>query len=118
MAWTASGHPAPVVPPPGRPATGEAVTTWLILRAFAAGCTAMTGVEAVSNGVGAFREPRVKHAHRTLLAICAVLGLLLLGIAYLASSYGVSAMGQTAPAYQSVFSQRVGEVWGSQRVQY
>lgn len=45
----------------------EAVSIWLLLRTFAAGCTAITGVEAVSNGTSAFREPRVQRAHRTRL---------------------------------------------------
>ena len=112
-AWTGGGHPQPVVPPPhGAEAAGGAVTLWLVLRAFAAGCTAMTGVEAVSNGVGAFKNPAVKYAHRTLVAICVVLGLLLLGIAYLARGYGVMAMDQTANDYQSVLSQLVAAVWG------
>ena len=52
----AFGDAAPVVAPPQPPAGTEALSIWLLLRAFAAGCTAMTGVEAVSNGVGAFRE--------------------------------------------------------------
>ena len=82
---------------------------WLLLRAFA-GCTAMTGVEVVSNGVGAFKEPTVKYVHRTLSAICGVLGLLLLGIAYLTRSYGVMGMDQTADDYQSVISQLTGAV--------
>ena len=83
-AWTGGGPPSAVVAPPGVPHATEAVTLWLLLRAFAAGCTAMTGVEAVSNSVSAFREPRVRYAHRTLTAIVVVLGLLLLGIAYVA----------------------------------
>src|SRR4051812_39690276 len=48
QAVAAGGHPQPVVPPPGLPAATEAVSVWLLLRAFASGCTAMTGVEAVS----------------------------------------------------------------------
>ena len=111
-AWAGGGHPQPVVPPPSGAAAAEGVTLWLLLRAFAAGCTAMTGVEAVSNGVGAFKEPTVKYAHRTLAAICAVLALLLLGIAYLAQAYGILAMDQSAEGYQSVVSQLVGAVWG------
>ena len=59
--------------PPRRP-LHEGVGLWLLLRAFAAGCTAMTGVEAVSNGVAAFREPVVPNAHRTLTVICLTLG--------------------------------------------
>ena len=111
-AWRAGGHPHPVVPPPPGSTRDGVVTLWLLLRAFASGCTAMTGVEAVSNGVGAFKEPTVRYAHRTLAAICAVLGLLLLGIAFLARCYGVMAMDQTAGSYQSVLSQLVAAVWG------
>lgn len=110
--WLAGGHPQPVVPPPAAPKAAEAVALWLLLRAFASGCTAMTGVEAVSNGVSAFREPRVRNAHGTLAAIVDILGLLLLAIAYLARSFGVLAMDQTQPGYQSVLSQIVGAVYG------
>ncbi len=117
-AWTAGGHPQPVEPLPGRAETAGALTLWLLLRAFAAGCTAMTGVEAVSNGVGAFKDPTVRHARGTLAVICLVLGLLLLGIAYLARGYGVTAMDQTAEGYQSVISQLVGAVWGRGWVYY
>ena len=118
-AWSAiSGHPAPVIAPPALPHATEAVPVWLVLRAFAAGCTAMTGVEAVSNGVGAFREPRARHAHRTLAAIVVVLGLLLLGIAYLVRGYGIMAMDQTQPGYQSVLSQLVAAVAGRGWVYY
>jgi len=46
---------------------------WILTREFASGCTAMTGVEAVSNGVSAFRDPPVHHARRTLTAIIALL---------------------------------------------
>jgi hypothetical protein len=72
----------------------------------------MTGVEAVSNGVNAFREPRVRHAHGTLAAIVIILGLLLLGVAHVARGYGVMAMDQTQDNYQSVLSQIVGAVYG------
>ncbi|MBV8455040.1 MAG: APC family permease [Acetobacteraceae bacterium] len=111
-AMSAGGHPTPVVaPPPIAPPT-EAVTLWLLLRTFASGCTAMTGVEAVSNGVSAFREPRVRRAHGTLLVIVVILGLLLLGIAHVTQAYGVMAMDETKPGYQSVLSQLVGAVFG------
>ena len=109
---SSGGHPQPVVAPPPPPKAVEAVGLWLILRAFASGCTAMTGVEAVSNGTGAFREPRVRNARTTLAVIVVVLGILLGGIAYLATSYGVMAMDQTQPGYQSVLSQLVGAVAG------
>ncbi len=108
----AGGSPVPVVPPPPLPAATETVTLWLLLRAFANGCTAMTGVEAVSNGVSAFRDPTIKHAHRTLTGIVLILGLLLAVIAYLAPVYGVGAMDQTQPGYQSVLSQLAGAIIG------
>ena len=111
--WTGPGGvPAPVVAPPSVPAGAQALTIWLLLRAFAAGCTAMTGVEAVSNGVGAFREPRTKYAHGTLGAIVGVLALLLGGIAVLCRVYGIAAMDQTQPGYQSVLSQLVAAAVG------
>ena len=111
-ALAAGGHPTPVIAPPAAEEGAAAVGLWLILRAFASGCAAMTGVEAVSNGVGAFREPTVRYAHGTLSVIVVVLGLLLLGIAHLAQSYGILAMDQTKDGYQSVISQLVGAVYG------
>src|SRR5947207_11440189 len=113
-ALLAGGDPAPVVPPPPAPeiATGAAVSVWLLLRAFASGCTAMTGVEAVSNGVSAFRQPAVTHAHRTLTAIVLILAVLLAGIAYLAGTYHTLAMDQSQPGYQSILSQLTGAVIG------
>ena len=62
----ASGSaPLAVVAPPQIPAAQVSFSVWLLLKAFASGCTAMTGVEAVSNGVKAFREPTAKYAART-----------------------------------------------------
>ncbi|MBV9784987.1 MAG: APC family permease [Acidisphaera sp.] len=112
QAMVSGGHPHPVVAPPAVAQSAGAVTLWLVLRAFASGCTAMTGVEAVSNGVSAFRDPPVRHAHGTLSAIVIILGLLLLGIAHLAQAYGITAMDQTQEGYQSVLSQLVGAVYG------
>ena len=106
------GHPAPVVPPSPVPAATATAGLWLLLRSFASGCTAMTGVEAVSNGVSAFKEPRVKNAHRTLTAIVGILAILLGAIAYLAHSYNIAAMDQNNPGYQSVLSQLVAAVVG------
>ena len=108
----AGGHPQPVLAPPHVQAATEAVTLWLLLRAFASGCTAMTGVEAVSNGVSAFRQPQVRFAHGTLAAIVVILGLLLLGIAQVAQAYGIMALDQTKDGYESVLSQLVGAVYG------
>jgi amino acid transporter len=117
-ALLSGGHPRPVVAPPRLPAATEAVGAWLLLRAFAAGCTAMTGVEAVSNGMTAFREPRVTYGRRTLSAIVGLLGLLLVGIAYLARCYGVGAMDQTKEGYRSVLSQLAGAAVGHGALYY
>ena len=56
------------------------LSLWLLLKVFASGCTAMTGVEAVSNGVNAFREPVQRNAKRTLTIIIVLLMLFLSGI--------------------------------------
>jgi len=111
-ALIAGGSPAPIVRPPPLTTATAGAAIWLLLRSFASGCTAMTGVEAVSNGVSAFRDPSVKHAHRTLTGIVLILGLLLGVISYLAPAYGVGAMDQTQPGYQSVLSQLAGAIIG------
>src|SRR5262249_57823690 len=78
----AGGHPFPVVAPSTAvPPVTATVGLWLLLQVFSNGCTAMTGVEAVSNGVRAFHEPIVKTAQRTLTVIIGLLILLLAGIA-------------------------------------
>ncbi|MCU1332127.1 MAG: Amino acid permease [Candidatus Angelobacter sp.] len=106
------GHPAPVIPPAPLPPAVAAVSLWLLIKAFASGCTAMTGVEAVSNGVQAFREPRVKSAQTTLTIVIAILILLLAGIAYLCRAYGIGATPPGEPGYQSVLSQLTAAVAG------
>jgi amino acid transporter len=109
----AAGHPAPVVPPPAPlAATTTLMSLWLLLQVFSNGCTAMTGVEAVSNGVRAFREPTVKTAQRTLTVIIGLLAILLAGIAYLVRAYGIAATDPGAPGYQSVLSMLVAAVAG------
>ena len=72
----------------------------------------MTGVEAVSNGVTAFREPAVRHATRTLTAIIALLGVMLAGIAYLCHVYEIGATDPERAGYQSILSLLVGAVIG------
>jgi amino acid transporter len=60
------------------------VTVFLVLRAFASGTTALTGVEAISNGVSAFRAPEAVNAKKTLMVMATIMGVLFLGITYLA----------------------------------
>jgi amino acid transporter len=85
---------------------------WLLLQVFSNGCTAMTGVEAVSNGVRAFREPTVRNAQRTLTVIIGLLAILLAGIAYLVRAYGIQATDPGRPGYQSVISLLVSAIAG------
>jgi amino acid transporter len=110
----AAGHPVPVVPPPASVAgpTTVAVSMWLLLQVFSNGCTAMTGVEAVSNGVRAFREPTIRNAQRTLTVVIGLLAILLAGIAYLVRGYGIQATDPVQPGYQSVISMLVAAVVG------
>ncbi|MGZ3711001.1 MAG: APC family permease [Bdellovibrionota bacterium] len=111
------GHPVPVAVLP-KPALNPdsigygGVSIWLLARAFASGCTAMTGVEAVSNGTKVFREPLVKNARVTLLIIVGILVILLLGIAYLGRAYGIVATAPGEAGYESIISQLIAAVVG------
>ncbi|TLY31674.1 MAG: APC family permease [Nitrospirae bacterium] len=75
-------------PPPPVPAV-EGLTLFLLLRAFSSGCTALTGIEAISNGVPAFRPPASKNAATTMIWMAAILGSLFLGLTILAYVYGL-----------------------------
>ena len=75
----------------------ESLNLFFILRAFSAGCTALTGVEAISDGVLAFKQPEWKNARLTLLYMGVILGIMFIGITYLARVYHiVPEHGQTA----------------------
>lgn len=111
-AVAAGGHPIPVIAPPKLVGVTSAVSAWLILRAFSSGCTAMTGVEAVSNGVLAFREPTDKYAKLTLTIIIGTLIAMLLGIAYLVPVYGIAATDPGKAGYASVLSQLLAAITG------
>ncbi len=110
---TSGFHPVPLdTMPPALPATVKYLGLWLLLKAFSSGCAAMTGVEAVSNGVMAFGEPRAKKAQFTLTIIIAILIVLLFGTAWLARSYNIMAMDPGAEHYQSLLSLLVAAVFG------
>jgi amino acid transporter len=111
--YVSGGHPVPVLAPPtALPATIKYLGIWLLMKTFASGCAAMTGVEAVSNGVMAFGEPRAKKAQATLTIIIAILIVLLFGIAYLSRAYGITAMEPDEPHFQSVLSILTSAVFG------
>ncbi len=85
------GHTQPVSPqagPAGAPVV-ESLTAFLILRAFAGGCAAVTGMEVISNGVKAFRKPEPHNASVTMLSMSLILATLFMGISGLAYYYGV-----------------------------
>jgi amino acid transporter len=101
-------------PQPGHsllPTTGlETVTVLLVLKAFSAGCSALTGVEAIANGVPLFKRPRVERAKRTELLLGTILGVMLLGLAILARRWHIGPRsGQTV--LSQIMSDAVGRHW-------
>jgi amino acid transporter len=106
------GHPHPATTLPPIPATTAMFSWWLILKVFSSGCTAMTGVEAVSNGVMAFRDDARKNAKITLTVVIVLLAVLLLGIALLCRSYGIAATDPEGTGYESVLSMLTRAVMG------
>jgi amino acid transporter len=103
-AISAGGHPQAAAQLPAVAPIREQVTWWIILKAFASGCTAMTGVEAVSNGVQAFKEPVVNSARIALAMIVGLLIIILLGVAYLVAAYGITATEPGTSNYQSILA--------------
>lgn len=87
-------------------ATG-AMSLLLILRAFSAGCTALTGVEAIADGVQAFRPPEAKNATRTLLLMGAILLLMFLGTSWVAQHYQpyITPMAESQSGYKTILAQ-------------
>lgn len=79
----------------------EPISLFLILRAFSQGCAALTGVEAISNGVPAFKPPESKNARITMIYMGVILGIMFLGITYLANVYHIVRQeGQETVIYQ------------------
>ncbi len=99
-----------VVRAPGSPGLGEALSVLLVLKAFSAGCSALTGVEAIANGVPVFQEPRTVRAKRTEVLLGTILGVMLLGLAVLAHRFAVvPAAGATA--LSQIMVHAVGRGW-------
>lgn len=80
---------------------------YLILHAFASGCTALTGVEAISNGVPAFKEPSSKNAATTMLWMAGILGTLFLGLSYLAMQIHALPPNAILPGHQEALGETV-----------
>ena len=85
----------------------EPLSVFLILRSFATGCSAMTGVEAISNGVPAFQKPETRNASITLTWMAVILGTLFLGITLLATTYHVEANASGNPTVIAQIAQQV-----------
>ena len=108
-----TGSVVPLEAPEHAGAPVAALTTFLVLRAFANGCTAMTGVEAISNGVPAFRPPEEKNAAATLVVMAGLCVTLFMGTTLLAHAY------QVMPSEQeTVVSQLARGVFGGRNAFY
>ena len=82
------GHATRIEPLPSLAPT-EPLTLFLLLRAFSSGCTALTGVEVISNGVSAFKKPEPKNAAFTMIGMAVILGTLFIGISAMAYYFGI-----------------------------
>ena len=105
-----------VDPPPIETIIGHAmqpVTIFLLLRAFSNGTTALTGVECISNGITAFKEPRTRNAAITMIWMSLILGSLFLGITFL-----LHQIGAVPSAQETVISQLARTVYGSRNILY
>ncbi len=93
----------------------EALSVLLVLRAFAQGCAALTGTEAISDGVPAFKPPEWKNARATLTAMAVLLAILFLGVSFLASQLGIV---PTVDSHESVTSMIARAVFGENLLYY
>jgi amino acid transporter len=103
------GAPPPS-PLPGAPDPLQAVGLLLILRAFASGSVALTGTEAIANGVPAFKPPEPMNAAKTLTAVAILLAILFIGITFVADAYGIVPIDE--PSTKTVISQVAATVYG------
>ena len=110
-AFTGAVQPVEVIAP--MHSTGQTLTLFLLLTAFSNGCTAMTGVEAVSNGVPAFRPPEAKNAAATMLMMAILSITMFVGITLLAQAYHVAPSDQ-----ETIVSQIARGVFGGRGVPY
>jgi amino acid transporter len=95
---------------PGAPNPLQPLGLLLILKAFASGSVALTGTEAITNGVPAFKPPEAKNAAKTLTAMALLLGVLFIGITFIADRFGIVAI--DIPTTRTVISQVAGRIYG------
>jgi amino acid transporter len=91
------------------------LSIFLLLRAFASGCTALTGVEAISNGITAFKEPKSRNAAQTLMVMSTLLGIMFIGITVLANRVHVFA---SETMQETVISQLARTIFGLNPLYY
>ncbi|CAN5776424.1 APC family permease [soil metagenome] len=107
------GGPPPG-PLPGAEGVPQAVGILLLIRAFASGSVALTGTEAVANGVPAFKPPEARNAAATLGAVAIILALLFVGITFVALSFGIVPVDD--PIRQTVISQVAARIYGDSSI--
>lgn len=113
-AWrTATGNSEPVETLQPMQSIGQPLTLLLLLRAFSNGCTAMTGVEAVSNGVPAFRPPEARNAAATMVIMAVLAITMFLGITLLAQAYRI-----VPSEHETVISQLARSVFEGRGIPY
>ena len=113
LARVLTGDPAATATPRDALQATQGIGIFLVLRAFTSGCTALTGVEAISNGIPAFRKPESRNAATTLIVMVTLLGTMFLGISFLAHRYGILPRDN-----ESVVSQIAAQVFGGKGVPY
>jgi amino acid transporter len=102
----------PVPPPSGTPDGLQGVGLLLMIRAFASGSVALTGTEAIANGVPAFKPPEAKNAAATLTAVAIILAILFLGITFVADSFGILPTAAAGETPRTVISQVAATIYG------
>jgi amino acid transporter len=107
-------HASPPSPLPGAPNPLEPLGVLLILRAFASGSVALTGTEAIANGVPAFKPPEAKNAATTLTAVAILLGILFMGITFVALNFGIVPIDE--PTTKTVISQVAALAYGEDSI--
>lgn len=114
-----AGFPVQEPPPAAAEiAGGGALSIFIVLKAFSSGCAALTGVEAISDGVPAFKPPEWKNARTTLTWMISILAVTFAGITFLAHQYGAYAMATSDPGYETVVSQIARDVFEGRNAAY
>ena len=109
-------HAPPPDPLPGQADPLQAVTLLLLIRAFASGSVALTGTEAIANGVPAFKPPEPRNAATTLTVMAILLGVLFVGITFVAHTFGIVPVDE--PVVRTVISQVAAEIFGNSTIAF